>query len=229
MPTPQINRQIDQRLEELYRRHLALDHEADHYYESGRGDYLPAQAGDESGRFAISLAAPDGEHYDTGDRDFRFPLHSISKVFAYAIALEDHGRDRVLERVGVEPSGDAFNSISFDERHHRPHNPMVNAGALATTALVRGADLDERFARMLDVMRRYAGNPELDSDDEVFEREMRTADRNRATAYLMRSQSMLAEDVEQTLALYLRQCSVMVTSPTWRRWRPPSRTAARTR
>jgi glutaminase len=163
-------------------------------------------------RFAISLSAADGDCFDTGDHDVRFPLHSVSKVFAYALALEDHGRAHVLKHVGVEPSGDAFNSITFDERHHRPHNPMVNAGALATTDLVRGAGPDERFARLLDFMRRCAGNDELDADPDVYQAELGGADRNRATAYLMRSQAMMTSDVEETLALYLRQCSVMVST-----------------
>jgi len=126
--------------------------------------------------------------------------------------LEACGRDRVLERVGVEPSGDAFNSIVFDERNGRPHNPMVNAGALATTYLVEGAyTAGQALERILDVLRCYAGNRGLEADAGTFESEMRTADRNRATAYLMRSDGMLTGDVEGVLALYLRQCSVCVT------------------
>ena len=85
-------------------------------------------------------------------------MQSLSKVFVYGLALEDHGREDVLRRVGVEPSGDAFNSIEFDERHHRPYNPMVNAGALVTTDLVRGADLTEKWERILATLRRCAAN-----------------------------------------------------------------------
>jgi glutaminase len=212
MPEPEVRSRIEGNLDALYQRHLDEEGAVDRFYESGRGYYPPEEAGEERRRFAISLEATDGDRFDVGDSDVRFPLHSISKVFAYALALEDHGRDRVLERVGVEPSGDAFNSIVFDERRHRPHNPMVNAGALATTDLVKGADPEERFDRLLDLMRRYAGNSDLYSDDDVYQAELRTADRNRATAYLMRSQAMMNSDVEETLALYLRQCSVMVTS-----------------
>ena len=117
----------------------------------------------------------------------------------------------MLEHVGVAPSGDAFNSIVFDSRHHHPHNPMVNAGALVITSLVAGANDDEKLERLVDTMRRYAGNPALTVDEEKFERELRAADHNRATAYLMRSQSMLDGDVEAIVSLYLRQCSVVVT------------------
>ena len=76
-----------------------------------------------------------------------FALQSLAKVFVYGLALEDHGREHVLEHVGVEPSGDAFNSIDFDERQQRPHNPMVNAGALVTADLVRGANIEWRDPR----------------------------------------------------------------------------------
>jgi glutaminase len=130
-------------------------------------------------------------------------------MFVYGLALELCGHERVLARVGVEPSGDAFNSIVFDERNNRPFNPMVNAGALATTDLVGGEDA--ALERILYVLKRYTGSEGIEVDEGVFEAEMRTADRNRATAYLMRSEGMLAGDVEATLALYLRQCSVHVT------------------
>jgi glutaminase len=213
MPTPAINRQVDQRLEELYRRQLAgAETGVEHYYASGRGYYAGDVAGPERDRLAISFAALDGDLFNAGGHELAFPLQSISKVFSYALALEDHGREAVLRRVGVEPSGDAFNSITFDELNGRPYNPMVNAGALATSDLVRGADPEEKLDRVLDLIRRYAGNDRVAVDEDVFRRELGTADRNRATAYLMRSQGMLAGDVEAVLALYLRQCAITVTS-----------------
>jgi len=199
-------------LEDLYRRHLDLDEQhLSRYYESGRGYYAPEEAGAERDRFAICLATVDGEVFGVGAHDTPFPLQSVSKVFAYGLALADHRREDVLARVGVEPSGDAFNSIVFDERHHRPHNPMVNAGALITTDLVRGAGGTRKMERILEVVRTCAGDRSIDVEQATFEREMRTADRNRATAYLMRGEGMLTGDVEELLALYLRQCSIHVT------------------
>lgn len=212
MPSREVHAQIRERLEELYGRHIAVDDERlDHYYESRRGDYAPDAAGEERDRFAICLATVDGEVYETGDHDLRFSLHSISKVFAYALALADNAREEVLARVGVEPSGDPYNSITFDERHHRPHNPMVNAGALVTSDLVRGDGTAQKFARILAFVRSCAGDETLDVDEEGFAHELRGADRNRATAYLMRAEGMFAGDVEEMLELYLRQCSVQVT------------------
>ena len=212
MPTPADGQLVAERLEELYRRHLLVGEDGvASYYESGRGYYGPESAAEERDRFGICIALTQGDAYQSGDHDRPFALQSISKVLIYGLALADHGLDHVLEHVGVEPSGDAFNSIVFDERNNRPHNPMVNAGALVTADLVRGKDPAEKFERILDSLRTYAGNESLAVDEGTFEAEMRTADRNRATAYLMRSNGMISGDVESILALYLRQCSVRVT------------------
>jgi glutaminase len=212
MPSPEIRARIDQRLEELYQRHLSVgEDEVVKYYDSSRGYHGPEGVLDGEDQFGICLVATDGDIHAAGDVDTAFALQSISKVFAYGLALADHGRERVLERVGVEPSGDPFNSIAFDQRHHRPYNPMVNAGALVATDLVRGGDPDEQLDRLLAIMRLYAGSDTLEVDQGTFRAELRGADRNRATAYLMRSQDMLEGDVEAILALYLKQCSVQVT------------------
>ena len=209
---PEVSRRVDKRLEELHSRHLdAGEDEVESVYVGGKGMVDPAEAGDEADRFGICFVSVDGDVHGVGDFELGFPMHSISKVFTYGLALEDHGRERVLERVGVKPSGDAFNALEFDERNNRPHNPMVNAGALATTDLVKGADVAERLERVVAVHRRYSANDDLAVDDETYEAERGTADRNRATAYLMRSEGMLDGDVEATLDLYLRQCSVAVT------------------
>ena len=141
----------------------------------------------------------------------RSPYNLSRRCSSTALLWRTTDGDYVLKHVGVEPSGDAFNSIVFDERNNRPYNPMVNAGALVTTDLVRGKDSAEKFERILGTLRTYAGNQSLAVDEDTFEAEMRTADRNRATGYLMRSHGMISGDVEGILALYLRQCSVQVT------------------
>lgn len=212
MTTSEIRRQIDARLDDLHRRHRSeAEDRTARYYTPGRGYHGPWPDGDGGRDFGIALASLDGETHCAGDGDVPFALQSISKVFTYALALEDHGREYVLTRVGVEPSGDSFRSIVFDERARRPYNPMVNAGALVTADLVGGADLSEKRERILGLMRRHAGNDHLDVDWDIHEREMRTADRNRATVYLLRSEGMIDGDAEDVLALYLQQCSVVVT------------------
>lgn len=214
MPIHEIRQRVNQRLEELYRRHQLLhEDQVVSYYAPGTGYLKPEEfVKSEHKRFAICLATTDGEIFCVGDHDRPFALQSISKVFVYGLALEDHGRDYVLKRVGVEPSGDAFNSIVFDERNNRPYNPMVNAGALVATDLVEGEDPAEDLERVLGVLRRYAGDENVKVDEDVFALEMGSADRNRATSYLMRSYGMISHAVEENLALYLRQCSVCVTS-----------------
>ena len=139
-----------------------------------------------------------------------FTIQSISKLLVYGLALEIHGRDRVLERVGVAPTGDSFNAIDLDEATNRAPNPMVNAGAIAVTDLICGTVVDERVELMRAMYERYLGRrPEVDHD--VWTSERRTGNRNRAIAYLMLSRGIIADDVEQTLDLYFAQCSVLVT------------------
>jgi len=101
--------------------------------------YIPELAKANPEHFGICIVATDGYAYAVGDSDERFTIQSISKPFVYAAALADKGREFVLGKVGVEPSGDAFNSISLDPQTGAPVNPMINAGAIATTSLVAGA------------------------------------------------------------------------------------------
>ena len=146
---------------------------------------------------------------EVGDCLQAFTIQSISKPFVYGLALEDHGRDHVLKKVGVEPTGDAFNSIEFDERSNRPFNPMVNAGAIATAGLIPGKDLTERVNLLLDMFHRYTGS-KVDIDPAVFLSERSTGHRNRAIGHLMLNFGMMGDRVEETLELYFQECSVLV-------------------
>ncbi len=192
------------RLEELHRRHSSEPVDVVSYY--------PPEAEDRPHVFGLSGVHASGVRVSVGDSDERFPLQSISKVFTYALALEDNGRAPTRARVGVEPSGDAFNSITFDDAHNRPHNPMINSGALVAAALVHGRDRAERVARLVDRLRTFTGNPGVDVDPAIFEAQLRTTDRNLGLAYLMRSLGMIDGDVEDTLEVYLSACSVTVST-----------------
>jgi glutaminase len=174
-------------------------------------DYIPELGKADPGRFAIVLAAADGFTYEAGDSDTVFTVQSVSKPIVYALALEDHGLAAVQAKIGVEPSGDPFNSIAFDERHNRPFNPMVNAGAITAASLIKGANHAERFARIIGIFERFMGRaPQL--DEAVYASERDTGHRNRAIAYLALNAGMIEGDVEDHLDLYFRQCSLQVTA-----------------
>lgn len=172
-------------------------------------NYIPELAKVNPELFSICIVTVDGQVYKVGDYQQLFTIQSISKAFAYGLALEDHGRDYVLTRVGVEPTGDAFNAIILDEQSKRPYNPMVNAGAIATTSLIKGSGPTERLNRMLDMFKRYIGH-DVVVDISVFTSERSTGHRNRAMAHLMLNFGMIDQNIEQALDLYFQQCSVVV-------------------
>ncbi|MFN0094664.1 MAG: glutaminase A [Dehalococcoidia bacterium] len=173
--------------------------------------YIPELAKADPTQFGLALATLDGHVYESGDSTALFTIQSISKPFVYGLALQDHGTTEVLRRVGVEPSGDAFNSVVFDERGNRPFNPMVNAGAIATAALIKGSSLSERLGRVLELFGRLAGR-EITIDESVYASEKATGHRNRAIAYLELNAGMLEEPVDDHLDLYFKQCSILVSA-----------------
>ena len=173
--------------------------------------YIPVLAQARPEWFGISLATVDGQVYGVGDTAQPFSIQSVSKPFMYGEALRAFGAPKVLEHVGVEPTGEAFNSIILDNVHNRPFNPMVNSGAIAVAAMMPGAARDEREARMLDLFGRFAGR-RLEIDGEVFRSEEATGHWNRAIAYMMLNSGMIRSDPLDVLDLYFKQCSVRVTS-----------------
>jgi glutaminase len=174
-------------------------------------DYIPELALADPNWFGICVVTTGGQVFEVGDCDRLFTIQSISKAFVYGLALEDHGRDYVNSKVSVEPTGEAFNAIVLDEATNRPYNPMVNAGAIATADLVKGASATERLKRMLEMFKRYTGR-DLDVNVPVFLSEKSTGFRNRAIAYLMLNFGMVTDRVDETLDLYFQQCSIMVNA-----------------
>jgi len=172
-------------------------------------DYIPELAKVDPDSFAICLATTDGSVYEVGDSSCLFTIQSISKPFTYGMALEDWGREAVLEKIGVEPSGDAFNSISLDPKTGRPLNPMINAGAIAAASLVAGHSPEDRLHRVLGIYSFFAGR-QLSLDQSVYESERDTGHRNRAIGHMLRNFGILDGDPEPDLNLYFQQCSVQV-------------------
>ncbi len=172
--------------------------------------YIPELGKIDPDAFGIALATVDGRVYTVGDCALEFTIQSVSKPFMYGRALERLGRDALLKAVGVEPTGEAFNSIVLDEVANRPFNPMVNAGAIAIAALIDGDTLQERSRNMLAVFADFAGR-DLGIDEAVFRSEQATGHRNRAIAWMMLNTGMIGRPPEEVLDLYFRQCSVNVT------------------
>ncbi len=173
--------------------------------------YIPELAKANPGWFGICLVTANGHVYEVGDSRQSFTIQSISKPFVYGLALEDNGRSHVLTKVGMEPTGDAFNSISLEPGTGRPRNPMINAGAIATASLIAGKRLDTKLRRVLDTFGLYAGR-ELSLDRAVYHSESDTGHRNRAIGHMLRNFDILTDDPTPVVELYFQQCSISVTA-----------------
>lgn len=164
----------------------------------------------EMGIYVLNL---DGVGYGAGNDKQKFTIQSISKVLVLTLALMDNGSDKVFEKIGVEATGDPFNSIVRLELKHlnKPLNPLINAGAIATTAMIHGKNTEEKIQRILQFSRRIAGNPHLAINEKVYESEAKTGDRNRSLAYFMKSTGLIQGNVEAIVDMYFKQCSMEVT------------------
>lgn len=172
--------------------------------------YIPELAKANPDCFGVSMVSVAGQSIDIGDAHVPFTIQSVSKPFLYGLGLEDHGREAVLAKIGVQPVGEAFNTISLDEATNRPFNPMINAGAIAAADLIQGSDYPERVTRMLAMFKRYCGH-EVHIDSAVFASERTSGHRNRAIAHLMLNFGMVQPRIEETLDLYFQQCSILTT------------------
>ncbi len=173
--------------------------------------YIPELTRADPNWLGIALVTVDGQVYQAGDSRQTFTIQSISKAITFGLALEDRGLDRVLAKVGVEPSGEAFNSISLESDTGRPMNPMINAGAIATTGLVEARPGADPMSRIMETFGRYAGRT-MAIDEAVYRSESETGHRNRAIAHLLYGHEILDRAPEEVLDLYFRQCSILVTA-----------------
>ncbi|KAI5194523.1 hypothetical protein AUEXF2481DRAFT_71632 [Aureobasidium subglaciale EXF-2481] len=173
--------------------------------------YIETLAKADTSKMAVALAMVDGNVYSAGDDRVEFSIQSIAKAFVYAMAIEDSGLEAVLKKIGVEPSGDKFNQLSLERNTNRPMNPMINAGAITAHTLVVSptATLHQRTERILQALSRLAGR-QLRVDEEVYEAELRTADRNMAIGYMLKAAGVISCDPQEAVRGYIRQCSINV-------------------
>jgi glutaminase len=175
-------------------------------------NYIPALACADPGLFAVSVANVDGGLHSAGDVDVEFSIQSISKAFVYALVCEQHGREAVRDRIGVNNTGLPFNSvIAIEFNQGYPTNPMVNAGAIATTALMCGQNPREQWDTIHTGLSEFAGRA-LQVDDIVYHSESETNQRNRAIARLLESYGRLDLDPLVAVDLYTKQCALRVTA-----------------
>lgn len=171
--------------------------------------YIPELSNVNHDLFALAVVTNKGEIYQAGDFGHTFTLQSASKPFIYGMALEEHGREFMRSRVGVEPSGEAFNSIiELEKNTHRPYNPMINSGAIAVSSFIQDKNNQKRLDRVLEMFSEYAGH-DITVDEAVFDSEKKTAHRNRSIAHLLRHFEIIGDDIEESLDLYFKQCSIL--------------------
>lgn len=172
--------------------------------------YIPELNNVDKNHLGICILTKEGGVYETGDTTIRFTIQSISKVISLAAALQHCGFDRVFEKIKMEPSGDAFNSLlKLDMSSNYPSNPMINSGAI-TVASYLVPEVD--FEQMLLYSRKLCMDPDIVLNEKVYQSELSHSARNRAIAYLLESKGIVESDVEKSLELYIRMCSLSVTA-----------------
>lgn len=184
------------------------------YIENGNvATYIPELGKMDKNILGISITDFQGNIYNAGCTDVKFTLQSISKPIVLLLALLENGEE-VFNKVGMEPTGDPFNSMirleTFDTG--KPLNPMINAGAITVASMIKGPNLMEKVNKVLNLIRLLANNDDIKINDKVFQSELRTGHRNRAIAYFLKDNGIIEGNVDDALALYFKQCSVEVTT-----------------
>ncbi len=178
-------------------------------------NYIPALAKADPSALGVYILDRNGLHSQGGESQVRFTIQSVVKPILLLLALMDNGEDYVRSRVGVESTGKPFDAINISDAISQEilseHiNPMVNMGAIVMTTLIKGDSYAQRFDRLLELTRLLANDPDIDVDEEVYQSEKATGNKNRALAFLMRSCGLLDGDVEEVLDCYFRACSIRV-------------------
>lgn len=175
--------------------------------------YIPELAKGNKQALGIVMMDAYGEQCSAGDIQTVFTLQSISKVFSLLLALMDNGEEIVFHKVGMEPTGDSFNSMLKLElvQPGIPFNPLINAGAIAVSSLIQGSSQEHKLERVLQFFRKCAQNDSLQFNEQVYQSELQSADLNRSMAYFLKDNGVLEHSVDDVLDIYFRHCSIDVT------------------
>lgn len=172
--------------------------------------YIPELGKADKSSLGLCVYLDDGQKINIGDTTTRFTMQSISKIVSLAAALEVCGFDNVFEKVGMEPSGEAFNSlVELDLNSNRPFNPMINSGAITVASLLVP---EMHFLELTDYCRALCLDEDITFNETVYKSEMAHVSRNRAIAYLLESKDIIVSGVEESLSLYTKMCSLNVTA-----------------
>lgn len=172
--------------------------------------YIPELAGVQPYKFGVHLTTLDDRHYYMGDSDQKFSIQSIAKVLSLTLAYKMEG-DYLWERMGVEPSGAPFNSLTLLEYNNgKPRNPMINSGAIVVCDILI-SHLDNPKAKLIEFIRNLSGNQDIHYSERVAESEKKTGHRNSSLIYLMKSFGNIQNDIEEVLDLYFNLCSIEMT------------------
>ena len=175
-------------------------------------DYIPFLAQVDPKLFGVSVVTTDNQVFNLGDVNYSFSIQSISKVYTLALAMEELGAEKVFQRVGSEPTGRAFNSpVAVVEMPTHTANPLVNAGAIATTSLISGSDANEKWNKILGFYSKAAGE-KLTLIDEVYKSEAATNTGNKALSMLLAKYDRIYADPFESVDIYTKQCSVGVNA-----------------
>lgn len=175
-------------------------------------DYIPALTRANPAHLGISIMTVEGKHYTAGDVNVPFSIQSISKILSLIHVLNECGKEKVLEKVGVEPSGNPFYSlVQLEYESGKPRNPLINAGAIAISGLMPGNTAQEKSDGLLEFLNRIMGENILKINQEIYRSEFETSHRNRAVGYFMKHFGIIEGDVEAAVDAYFRQCSIEMT------------------
>ena len=202
LPPPEVTRAL---VDEAYDRYRTND-------EGETSAVYPALRDAPPDLFGLAVVATGGAVHKSGDAEVEFTIMSVSKPFVFALACEALGAERIQVEIGVNATGLPFNSLEAVERSSDGRtNPMVNPGAIATTSLVPGADVESRWGVIHEGLSRFAGR-DLALDEDVYESASETNHRNRELARSLSSRDRLGCDPREAVDLYTRQCSLAVTA-----------------